>query len=40
MFQYLAVDGVEVWFIRAVTRTFRYGVVFAYERAKGVRLTR
>ena len=39
MFQYLGVDGVEVWFLRGVARTFRYGVAFAYERAKGRRLT-
>ena len=39
MFQYLGVDGVEIWLLRAVGRTFRYGVAFAYERARGVRLT-
>ena len=36
IFQCLGVDGVEVWLLRAVGRTFRYGVAFAYERAKGI----
>ena len=39
MFQYLGVDGVEVCLLRAVGRTFRYGVASAYERAKGIQLT-
>ena len=38
MFQYLDVDGVEVWYLRAVGRTFRYGVASSYERAQGARL--
>ena len=38
MFQYLGVDKAEVVRLREVGRTFRYGVAFAYERAKGARL--
>ena len=38
MFQYLDGAGVEVWYLRALGRTFRYGVAFAYERAQGARL--
>ena len=38
MFQLLDVNRVEVRFLRALGRIFRYGVVFAYERTQGGRL--
>ena len=38
MFQYLGVHSVEIWRLRVVGRTFRYGVASAYERAQGARL--
>ena len=38
VFQYLDVDGVEVWYLRALGCTFRYGVAVAYECAQGARL--
>ena len=33
--QLIGVDAVEVWRLREVAKTFRYGVAFAYERARG-----
>ena len=33
--QLVGVDDVEVWRLRAVARTFRYGIAFACERARG-----
>ena len=38
--QFLGVHAVEVWRRRAVRGTFRYGVASAYERARGMVLTR
>ena len=35
IFQCLGIDEVEVWRLRAVAGTFRYGVAHAYERARG-----
>ena len=40
VFQFVGVYEVEIWRLRAVARTFRYGVASAYERARGIRLTR
>ena len=40
LFRFVGVDQVEVWRLRAVARTFRYGVASAYEKARGIRLTR
>ena len=38
VFQYLGVDEAEPLRLREVARTFRYGVAFAYERARGINL--
>ena len=35
VFRFLGVDAVEIWRSRALGRTFRYGVAFAFERARG-----
>ena len=39
IFEYLGVRSVEVWRMRALGRTFRYGVASAYEKALGISLT-
>ena len=31
----LGLDAVEIWWCRALGRTFRYGIAFAFERARG-----
>ena len=35
LFQILGIDNVEIWWLRAVAESFRYGVAFAHEKARG-----